>query len=183
MITFLRRLSLALRTFYTILIFGRVPADAGLMVAVRRTEPAPMPVPAPVRPGVPERDASLEGAVQMLALLQRDGRLVDFLMEDLRPYPDAQVGAAVRDVHAACRKVLERYLTLEAVLAGKENQPVTLDAAVDPAAIRLIGNVGVRPPFRGILRHAGWRLTRVDLPPLPNDSGRAIVFPAEVEIS
>jgi Domain of unknown function (DUF2760) len=183
MVTFFRRLSLALRAFYTILIFGRVPADAGLMVAVRQTEPAPKPDPAPVRPGVPERDVSLGGAVQMLALLQRDGRLVDFLMEDLKPYPDAQVGAAARDVHAACRQVLERYLTLEAVLAGKENQPVTLDATVDPAAIRLIGNVGTRPPFHGILRHAGWRLTRVELPPLPNDSGRAIVSPAEVEIS
>ena len=84
---------------------------------------------------------SLDRAVQMLALFQRDGRLVDFLTEDVSPYPDGQLGAAVRSIHTSCRQVLDRYLKLEPVLSSEEDQPVTVPVGFDPAAIKLVGNV------------------------------------------
>jgi hypothetical protein len=120
----------------------------------------------------------------MLALLQRDGRLIDFFSEDITAYQDAQIGAAVRELHANCRKALEQYVKLEPILAGEEDRPVTVDAGFDPSSIKLIGNVTGQPPLRGLLRHRGWRVTEVKLPPMAlQDSGRSVVAPAEVEIA
>ena len=79
--------------------------------------------------------------MQMLALLQRDGRLIDFLAENISPYPDAQLGAAVRTIHETCRQVLDQYVKLEPILNSEEDQPVTVQAGFDAAAIKLIGNV------------------------------------------
>jgi len=115
-------------------------------------------------------------------LLQRDGRLIDFITEDIAPYQDAQVGAAARDVHESCRKAIDHYLTLEPVIASEEGHPVTVEPGFDPAAIKLIGNVTGHPPLRGLLRHRGWRVARANLPPLPESDGRTIIAPAEVEI-
>ena len=47
-----------------------------------------------------------ESAAQLLQLLQKHGRLVDFIFEDIDTYSDEQVGAGVRVVHQGCRKVL-----------------------------------------------------------------------------
>jgi hypothetical protein len=118
----------------------------------------------------------------MLALLQRDGRLVDFLMEDLAAYPDAQVGAAVRDVHSGCRQALSRYVTLAPVLDDDEGRPVTVERGTDPARIKVVGNVTGTPPLRGVVRHRGWEATRTELPPLPA-TGRRVIAPAEVEVA
>jgi hypothetical protein len=122
-------------------------------------------------------------AVQLLAILQRDGRLIDFLREDLSSYADAQVGAAVRDVHGNCRTALARYLTLEPVLSEAEGDPIRLDAAGDPARIKVLGVAAGRERVSGIVRHRGWRVTEVLLPPLPPDAARDVVAPAEVEIA
>jgi hypothetical protein len=119
----------------------------------------------------------------MLALLQRDGRLVDFLAEDISAYPDAQLGAAVRTIHETYRQVLNHYVKLEPILNSEENQPVTVQVGFDPTAIKLIGNVTGGPPVRGMLRHKGWRVKELNLPPLPQDTGRMVVAPAEVELS
>lgn len=140
---------------------------------------APKPVPAPTKPRQPQPDA----AVQLLALFQRDGRLVDFLREDIQPYDDAQIGAAVRTIHDSCRQVLTEHLTVEPVLNGQEGDEVTVPEGFDPSAIRLIGNVSGEPPFRGVLRHAGWRTTQVKLPDQPSGQDPKIVAPAEVEIA
>jgi hypothetical protein len=118
----------------------------------------------------------------MLALLQREGRLIDFLVEDVTPYPDAQLGAAVRSVHENCRQVVERYFKLEPIIASEEDRPVTVPAGFDPASIKVIGNVTGKPPLRGLLRHRGWRASQVNLPSLPEGAGRSVVAPAEVEI-
>jgi len=118
----------------------------------------------------------------MLALLQRDGRLIDFFAEDVAPYPDAQLGAAVRSVHESCRKVLERYVKLEPIIGSDEDHPVTVEAGFDPAFIKMIGNVAGKPPFRGLLRHRGWRAVEVNLPSLPEGVGRSVVAQAEVEV-
>jgi hypothetical protein len=177
MIPYGRRLKFAFRTFFSILDRGRIPDDVAAALLVT---PAAQPSvrPAPSVATVPD---SGEWAVQMLALLQRDGRLVDFLMEDLAAYQDAQIGAAVRDVHAGSRQALGRYVTLAPVIDDEEGRPVTVPSGMDPASIKVVGAVSGAPPFRGVLRHRGWRATRVDLPPLP--PGRTIVAPAEVELS
>lgn len=122
--------------------------------------------------------------LRILSVLQRDGRLVDFLQEDIDGYGDAQIGAAVRDIHRGCRKALRDYLAIEPVLSGDEGLPVSLAADFDPATIRLTGNVGGKPPFRGVLKHHGWVVKSVQLPALPaaRDSS-SVLAPAEVEVS
>jgi hypothetical protein len=118
--------------------------------------------------------------MQLLTLLQRDGRLVDFLMEDLAPYSDAQVGASVRDVHAGCRTVLTRYLSIVPVMDEQEGETVTVDRGADLARVKVVGNIAGQPPYRAILRHRGWDAVRVELPPVP--PGGTIIAPAEVEV-
>lgn len=121
--------------------------------------------------------------IRALAVLQRDGRLIDFLMEDIDSYGDAQIGAAVRDIHHGCRKSLRDYVTLEPILDGQEDSAVNIQSGFDPAAIRLIGNVAGAPPFNGRLKHHGWRVKAVKFPSLPGSSNAlAILAPAEVEI-
>jgi hypothetical protein len=121
--------------------------------------------------------------LRVLAVLQRDGRLIDFLEEDIDPYNDAQIGAAVRDIHRGCRKALHEYLRIEPVLNAAEEDRVTVAADFDPASIRLIGNVNGSPPFQGVLKHHGWRARANQLPALPAARDDASVLsPAEVEI-
>lgn len=122
--------------------------------------------------------------LRVLAVLQRDGRLVDFLQEEIDGYSNEQVGAAVRDIHRGCRKALRDYLTVEPVLAGGEGQTVTVAPDFDPAEIRLTGDVKGSPPFRGVLKHHGWRVKSVHLPVLPGSrDDSAVLAPAEVEIA
>ena len=132
------------------------------------------------KPG--EKIVRRDPAVALLALLQREGRLVDFLREDIAAYPDAQVGAAVRAIHTSCRKVLDEHLALEPVRSEDEGARVLVERDFDASAIRLTGNVSGKPPFRGILRHRGWRTRRVELPADPLGQDPSIVAPAEVEI-
>ena len=182
-----KRISYAARCFFAVLSRGEVPEDIAPEVvrgAAPRPEPEPAAAPRPAEP-VEARHAedSPDRAVQLLALLQRDGRLIDFLSEDIAPYQDAQVGAAVRELHTNCRKALAQYVTLEPVIDGEEERPVTVEEGFDPAAVKLVGNVTGRPPMRGLLRHRGWRVAEINLPSLPpRGAGRAVVAPAEVEI-
>jgi hypothetical protein len=171
-----KRWKYAFRAFFSLIFHGRIADD---ILAAFTGKAAVQAAAAPVPVSVVE---TTDRATQMLALLQRDGRLVDFLMEDLAAYPDAQVGAAVRDVHAGCRQALARYLTLEPVLDQDEGKTVTIERGTDAARVKLVGNIGGNPPFRGVLRHRGWEAIRVDLPPL-GSSGRTIVAPAEVEVA
>jgi hypothetical protein len=121
--------------------------------------------------------------LRVLAVLQRDGRLIDFLEEEIDPYTDAQIGAAVRDIHKGCRKALHEYLAIEPVMNAAEDERVTVAADFDPASIRLIGNVNGSPPFHGVLKHHGWRARTAQLPALPASKGdSSVLSPAEVEI-
>ncbi len=190
MIGFGKRLSYAFRCFFSIVSNGEVPSDIAPEVVKTQAPELSMPEPHGSRvlpaerpsPSPPPEDTG-DRAVQILALLQRDGRLIDFFSEDISPYQDAQVGAAVREMHANCRQALAQYIKMEAIIEGEEDAPVTLDSGFDPAAIKLVGNVTGQPPLRGLLRHRGWRVTEVKLPPLsPQESGRSVVAPAEVEI-
>ena len=174
--------------FFLAAVSGKDPAGRTAGAGGAKVEVAPLATAAKATPAAPKvrgdkpSPESLDRAVQMLALLQRDGRLVDFLEEDVSSYPDGQLGAAVRSIHTSCRQVLERYIKLEPILSSEEDQPVTVPVGFDPAAIKLVGNVTGEPPIRGLLRHRGWRVTEVTLPSLPQGSGRAIVAPAEVEV-
>ena len=127
-------------------------------------------------------DAGMEGAGAVLALLQREGRLIDFLKEDIAALPDDQIGAAARVVHSGSREVLEKYVKVEAIRTEQEGQTVDVPQGFDPAEIRLSGRVAGDPPFRGVLQHKGWRITDVALPaPLPEHRSD-VVAPAEVDI-
>jgi len=186
---FWQRATIALRCFLSILFHGDIPNEfvdrSGTSAGpVARTPATATAQPSVLHPKEVERPGSetFDRAVQMLALLQRDGRLIDFLSENISPYPDAQLGAAVRTIHEACRKVLDHYVQLEPILNSEEDQPVIVQAGFDPAAIKLLGNVTGEPPVRGVLRHKGWHVKEVNLPPLPQGSGRRVIAPAEVEL-
>jgi hypothetical protein len=178
----------AFHCFFSILLHGDIPSDTAQKLLkpvgqVPQSPPSAQPSVAPLTEVQPPASEMFNRAVQMLALLQRDGRLIDFLAENISAYPDAQLGAAVRTIHNTCRQALDRYVKLEPILDSAEDQPVTVQAGFDPAAIKLIGNVAGGPPLRGVLRHQGWRVKEVNLPPLPEAAGRMIVAPAEVELS
>lgn len=169
----MERLSQAFRSFFAILFRGVLPADVAQ--AFGYVKAAPVKAAAPPKPQAGPAD----GAVQILGILQRDARLIDFLMEDIAAYSDQQVGAAVRDVHSQARQSLQRYLQLQPVIDAVENTMVHT-AGLDAASYRLIGNV---PPSGqapgGLLRHRGWRAEKIDLPAAPPG---AILAPAELEI-
>jgi hypothetical protein len=118
----------------------------------------------------------------VLALLQREGRLIDFLQEDVSSYSDSDIGAAARVVHAGSRKVLSQYLTLEPILTESEGASVNVPAGFNAERIRLTGNVAGQPPFRGTLKHHGWVATSVRFPTASSSLDPRIIAPAEVEL-
>ena len=121
--------------------------------------------------------------LRVLAVLQRDGRLVDFLQEEIDSYADSQIGAAARDIHRSCRKALREYVVMEPIMSGEEGATVNVPADFDPAAVRLTGNVGGAPPFRGVLKHHGWRVVSARLPDtLAAKDKTPVLAPAEVEL-
>lgn len=124
-----------------------------------------------------------DGALALLGLLQREGRLIDFLREDLDDYDDEDIGASVRDIHRGCRKVVDDHLALEPVMPGEEDEDVNVPKGFDPGEIRLVGDVDGDPPFKGVMRHHGWRVTEAKLPTLTEGVDRHVLAPAEVEIS
>ena len=129
----------------------------------------------------PPPDPSAPG-LRLLAALQEEARLIDFVREDLDDYPDEQVGAAVRGIHASLRKALDERLSLGPVLEGEDGEIVEVPAGFDPATIRLTGNPSGEPPFRGVLRHGGWIAGEARLPIPSPGSDAAILAPAEVEV-
>src|SRR5579862_7715990 len=177
-----KRISYASRCFFSILLRGEIPPEIGLEL-FRTPSAVASAAPTAVRRAEEKPLESFDRAVQILALLQRDGRLIDFLTEDVTPYPDAQLGAAVRSVHESSRHVLERYVKLEPIIESDEDSPVTVPLGFDPASIKVIGNTTSKPPLRGLLRHRGWRAAQVNMPSLPEGTGRSVVAPAEVEVS
>ena len=120
--------------------------------------------------------------LHVFAAMQRDGRLMDFLSEDLDQYEDAQIGSAVRNIHAGCRKVIQKYLDPEPVMKEAEGETVPLPADFDPGLITLTGKVTGKPPFTGILRHKGWQVGKIELPKLSGRQNARIIAPAEIEV-
>jgi hypothetical protein len=192
------RIPLAFGCFFKLLFTGTLPAKAAARLpesarpkALPAAEPVakepPLKVEAvksvPTKPKKQVGQHHRDGSLALLSLLQREGRLVDFLQEDIESYDDADIGAAVRDIHRGCKKVLSDHLTLEAVMPGEEEDKVTVQEGFDPGEVKLVGAVSGDPPFRGILRHHGWRVTDASLPSLTADIDRSILAPAQVEVA
>ncbi len=175
------RILLAFRCFFNILFHGGL-SDAplgSLGLAKRSTAAAPRSAAAAPPPAPAARIS--DGALQILGILQRDSRLVDFLMEDIASYSDDQVGAAVRELHDQCRESLARYVALQPVIDGVEGTFAKAPSA-DPNLVKFVGNVPATPPSGGVLRHKGWRAARVDLPALTPRQDASVIAPAEIEI-
>lgn len=121
----------------------------------------------------------LSSSAQLLAVLQKEGRFIDFLQEDLSGFPDAQIGSVARTVQEGCKKALKQYLELKPVLEEAEGEKVTVESGFDPQRIALVGKVEGEPPFQGVLRHHGWLLEKDSLPRL---GAPLVLLSAEVEL-
>jgi hypothetical protein len=141
--------------------------------APRRPPAQPTPPPAATEP---------QSALQILSLLQQNGRLIDFLQEDITAFSDQEVGAAARLVHQGCRQTLEEYLAIRPVREEQEGARLTLEAGFDASMVRLTGNVVGEAPFTGTLVHRGWRATAVRLPQVAAGHDLKILTAAEVEL-
>ena len=179
--SFLRRMAIALSAFF------RIVSDARFAARVERLRHPDAPAPAPVAPTAAPAPAPLaaerpDAALQLLALLQRDARLIDFTQENLSQYADADIGAAARVVHEGCRKVLSEHFTIAQVRQEAEGSRISLAEGFDARAIRLTGNVVGSAPFNGSIRHCGWRATEVRLPKLSINHDATVLAQAEVEL-
>ena len=202
--SFLSRIAIAIGSFFAIL--GNGPLAAGVL-RLRAGEQLAGDVPAQeIRVEVPvekivetrvevpveklvekivERRievATDTAALQLLGLLQRQARFVDFVQEDVAAYSDSEIGAAARVVHAGCRQVLAEHFTLAPVRAEAEGSRVTLAPGFDAASVRVVGNVSGQPPFTGSLAHRGWRASAVRLPQLTDAQAASVIAQAEVEL-
>jgi hypothetical protein len=132
----------------------------------------------------PERDLDEEKRrfLHFLSVLQREGRLLDFFNEDLSLYEDEQIGAAVRGIHESCKKTMKKYIDPVPVTDIEEGAEIVIDEGFDPETFKLVGNVTGNPPFKGIVRHRGWKASRQNMPELSKIKDSSIMAPAEVEI-
>jgi hypothetical protein len=185
--SFFGRLSLAFGTFFAVL------GDRDYAARVRglRAAPSAAPVQAPVQaplqvPPQPVvrtlKEATPDAALQLLGLLQREARFIDFIEEDVVRFSDADIGAAARLVHDGCRRVLREHFTIQPVRDEAEGSRVTLPDGFDATAVRLTGNVVGQPPFHGSISHRGWRVAEVRLPKLAESHDATVLAPAEVEL-
>lgn len=138
------------------------------------------------KPDTPERisranEATEGSALSLLARLQSEGRLIDFLEDDVKPYSDAEVGAAARVVHEGCRRALREALPVVALRDEAEGSSVVLLDGFDKDVYKLTGNVAGSAPFRGTLRHRGWKVSEVKLGARISGNPH-IIAPAEVEL-
>ena len=171
------RIVLAFRCFFALLFGGSLSPEL-----LKDLKLAPTPV-KPEKPAAPPPPAfkPADGALQVLSILQRDSRIIDFLMEDITSYSDDQIGAAVRSMQVSARESLGRYVTLAPVIDGVEGT-YTKPASNDPALVKYLGNVPAKGADGGTLRHRGWRATSISLPQLNPKQDNTIIFPAEIEV-
>ena len=182
------------RIFLSFKVWWRVLRSRAFAEQVRPLVEAKAPVAPAGLPAAKEARATPAGreipqtpprndALNLLAVLQREARLVDFFKENIAPYTNDQIGAAVRDVHRDSAAALERMFALRPVMPQAEGEKVDVPAGADAARVRLVGNVTGQPPFRGTLRHAGWEAEKVQLPEWTGSEKSArVVAPAEVEL-
>jgi hypothetical protein len=192
-------LPLPTRLWFAWLCFFRVIFDGSFAARVWSARLPPQLTPPTPGPGLPRLPPGPEPALRqpapepvlnrepvqallLLSLLQREGRLVDFLQQDIASFADADVGAAARVVHDGCRRALRAHATIEPVRAESEGARVVLESGFAPDEVKLTGGVGGQPPYKGVLRHRGWRAMRLDLPEIVGGHDAHVLAPAEVEL-
>lgn len=168
------KLGLAVRCFF------RVFRDADF---VKMVESPPKSLSAPESKITPEKDSLPlpENALHLLALLQEEGRLIDFLQEDITSFEDEQIGAAVRAIHSGCQRTLKKLFEIVPVASGNEGDPFTVPEGFDPTEIKLVGDIRGKPPFSGEIKHHGWKVTKTNFPPKTENA--SILAQAEIELS
>lgn len=207
---FLSRISVAIGSFFAILGCGRlaaqvarlrtgeplasdvpakevrieVPVEKIIETVVEKETRIEVPVEKIVEKIIERRieDTSPTAALQLLGLLQRQARFVDFVQEDVASYSDADIGAAARLVHEGCRKVLREHFTLTPVRDEAEGSRITLAPGFDATRVRVTGHVTGQPPFTGTLAHRGWQVARIELPQLTDAQAARTLAQAEVEL-
>ncbi|MFM8271812.1 MAG: DUF2760 domain-containing protein [Gemmata sp.] len=166
------------RAFEGIALAGRAYQDAAfaakLQAVLAGAELKPVEPPKPPKPsGAPLR---------MLALLQAESRLVDFLLEDIQGATDEQIGQAVREIHKKAQAALKQHAVIEPVLGGNEGDTTTVPKGFDASAVRVVGNVTGEPPFTGAINHPGWRVKELKLATPAEGADEFVLQPAEVQI-
>jgi hypothetical protein len=180
------RIGTAFRAFFRALGNADIAHQIDEVLAGGPTKPtaaALLPsIAAPQKPEATKKPTRSE-ALTLLAALQREARLVDFLKEKLDGFSDAQIGAAARDVHRDSGAVLERMFAVRPLTEDAEGAVVEVAAGFDPLRYQLTGEVAGSPPFRGTLRHHGWQATKCELPAWTGtDAAQKIVAPMELEV-
>ena len=179
--SFFKRVSLAFGSFFSTLSNPGYAARVQDLREHGEMPAAPAPAATPVAPAV-FKEATPDAALQLLALLQREARLIDFVQEDLSGYTDAEIGGPARLVHEGCARVLREHFTLAPVRPEAEGSRITLNDGFDARAVRLTGNVVGQAPFHGALSHRGWRATDTRLPRLAAGHDASVLAQAEVEL-
>jgi hypothetical protein len=173
----------ALALAILVLVFALLGGKSSASTPLAQAEvPAPEPAPVPIQPPAPATNQAEAEIVAFFALLQEKGRLVDFLMDDVTPYEDSEVGAAARVIHQGCRQVLQDYFKISAISEAKEGTEVTVPAGYSPDQYRLVGKLTGEPPFTGTLLHKGWKTEFVKLPRIVVTERLPAIAPAEVEL-
>jgi hypothetical protein len=182
----LSRIWLSWVTSFRILFDGRFASkvarlrDGDLQPESREKDPLPAPPRAAVKEEV-SVPVPVSGALQLLSLLQREGRFVDFVQQELASFSDADIGAAARVVHEGCRRAIRAHARVVSVRNEAEGASLTLERA--SGDVKLVGKVAGSAPFHGVLRHRGWRVEELSLPTLVGAHDPSVVAPAELELS
>ena len=189
------RIWLAIRVFFLVLFQGSVARQVGEVLEKRKLAQGAASGPKPalstnsaaeakVAPAKQTAKAARSEAITLLATLQREARFIDFIKEPLDGYGDAQIGAAVRDVHRDCGKVLDRLFAIRALVEQEEGSPLEVPPGFDAGRYRLTGNVAGDPPFHGKLVHHGWEAAEIQLPAWSGTQHSArVIAPVEVELT
>ena len=177
----MHRIILAFRVFFLVLFKKAIAQDVDQLLG--KTPKVATTVPPQPKQAAAPKPALRSEAITLLATLQREARFVDFVEESLAGYSDAQIGAVARDVHRDSAAVIERLFAIKPAVGQEEGSPFEVPAGFDAGRFRLTGNVAGEPPLRGKLVHAGWEVTKCELPTWSGskDSAR-VIAPAEVEI-
>jgi hypothetical protein len=166
---FFARVGLAFRVMGDAILAGKLLA---LETAPEQIKPKEIP---------PEKQHA--SGLFVLGALQQEGRLIDFLQQDVAAFSDEEVGAAARVVHSGCKKAMQRLVSIAPVMKESEGESVVVPSGFDSQRIRLTGNVTGQPPFKGNLKHHGWTTTEIRFPSLSESMDYRVLTPAEVELS
>lgn len=126
--------------------------------------------------------------VNLLGLLQKQGRFLDFVMNDITQYSDQQVSTASRIVHQGCSKVLKEYFDIQPVFNDPEGSSIQLSSSTNPRYYRMLGQdneiSSQSAPDSAYLLHKGWQTLSVNLPKRvkADQAAKRLISPAELEI-